>query len=59
MKETLASVVSELEKAVRPLGFKIRSVEEIEKPNLIMSGTSRADNEPELSIVIVRKGKLD
>jgi hypothetical protein len=58
MEETLAGVVAELERVVRPLGFRIKSVEEIERSSLVIGDTSGADNDPKLSIIIVRKGKL-
>jgi hypothetical protein len=67
MEETLAGVVAEVEKAVRPLGFKVEKVNRLDmtgsKPLFEMDGISEmgkaAADSAELVITIIRKGRLD
>jgi hypothetical protein len=56
MEETLAGVVAEMERVVKPLGVEIEAVGR-RKNSGVLVGVEK-DNDPELSITIVRKGKL-
>jgi hypothetical protein len=60
MEETLAGVTAELERVVRPLGFKIESVKRIGKREPLIEGTfkERSDDTEKLDIHIIRKGEL-
>ena len=59
MVETFADLVAEIEKAVRPLGFKIAVVARREKTSPIFERVKedKADD-GELRITIVRKGDV-
>jgi hypothetical protein len=56
MDQILSSVAAEVERIVKPLGFSIKEVIHTESKSLIGNEYS-TDNE-ELSIIVVRKGKL-
>jgi hypothetical protein len=59
MEETLAGIVTELERVIRPLGFRIEAIHRHENGRvLIGSDADNADN-AELVITIVRKGKVN
>jgi hypothetical protein len=58
MEETLAGVVGEVEKAIRPLGFRIMDADCREKTPLITGQLTDAGDDSELRLTIVRKGKL-
>jgi hypothetical protein len=59
MEETLAGVVAELERVIRPLEFRIEAIQRHENGRvLIGSDADNADN-AELAITIVRKGKVN
>jgi hypothetical protein len=60
MEETFAGVVAELERVVRPLGFKIESVKRICKRELLIDGIFKegSDDTEKLDIHIIRKGEL-
>jgi hypothetical protein len=66
MEETLAGVVAEVEKAIRPLEFKVENVSRLEmfrsQPVFEMDGSSKMEkaamDNAELSITITRKGRL-
>lgn len=57
MEATFAGLVSEVEKAVQPLGFSIKDADRREKTALIMEEIKDVDD-GELIITIVRKGKI-
>jgi hypothetical protein len=57
MNKTLAEIISEVETTVRPLGFEIQAVKRFEYKALFPD--DKVDNEIEISIVIVHKGKFD
>jgi hypothetical protein len=56
MEQTLSGVVAEVEQLVKPLGFKIDTVERREKGFFAVS-SEKIDND-ELKISIARKGCL-
>jgi hypothetical protein len=59
MKETLGNVIVELEKAIKPLGFEIESVDRKDGFIPLISGNFKHDEDKEkLSIRIIRAGKL-
>jgi len=55
MEETFAGLVAEVEKAVRPLGFRIEEAVRREQTALIIG--NQATDDGELRIAIVCKGK--
>jgi len=61
MEETFAGLIAEVEKAVRPLGFRVESADRYEKTAVWNSGqagqTDQADDS-EVRITIARKGKI-
>ena len=58
MEETFAGLVAEVERVIRPLGFRIENAERGEK-SVLISGNSRVTRDDgELSITIIRKGRL-
>ena len=56
MEETFAGLVAEVERAVRPLGFRIEEADRRDHLPLI-TGEIKTDD-GELRITIVRKGKV-
>ena len=56
MEETFAGLVSEVEKAVRLLGFRIEAADRC-KHTPVFTGQEKADD-GELRITIVREGKV-
>ena len=57
-EKTVAEIVLDMEKAVKPLGFKIMDVDRREKIPLLSGHFSDAGDDSELRITIVSKGKL-
>jgi hypothetical protein len=58
MEETFAGMVAEVERVIRPLGFRIECADRREKIALISGQIGDAGDDSELKIIIVRKGKL-
>jgi hypothetical protein len=56
MNKTLAEILLEVEAAVRPLGFKIESIQRRENGRALI-GPDDADN-GELAVAIIRKGNV-
>ena len=58
MEKTFAGLVSEVEKAVLPLGFRIDDAKRIEKTTLNMGGSETRVDDGEIRITIVYKGTV-
>jgi hypothetical protein len=58
MEKTFAGMVAEVERVIRPLGFRIEYADRKGKIPLISGQVGDAGDDSELKITIVRKGKL-